>query len=496
MVFALHVFTIVDSAFTYHLGTTPTLLDLLDTVNATEHGKNITPDEIEVYIQKMADLSAEIDAKVAAAEAAATRAEEAAANFEVDDTLSVAGKAADAAATGAKLSQLSSEILDYETAQKHGYKRGRIYFDDSELESGFIYWKTGVHVDNADLKHTGYISLHDAEKIGLSRAMVQFAFYDESKNYVDGVLIENGHHDYVQYDIPSNAYYVRLSMDKNYTDKVYYTLSVNEIPFDDFIIVNDNPSSCPDFQRIRDGVEFATGYKNAKVFVKRGVYNLLNEFSNEISSSLATQFGIGVGNGVHVVGESGAIINALYSGTDSNVFQYFSPFYALSNGGGFTLENLEINSSNCRYTVHDELAGADVVSVHKYKNCRMTHDNTGAESYETWYQQCIGGGLALHGYIEIDGCYFNGKRAETVNMSPLVSYHNCDNPLAQSFITIKNCYFDNKGTFRATWYGTSTYESIVTLCNNSFGSYPWTQAEGNATVENMFIRKFLNEVRS
>ena len=109
VVFALHVFTIVDSAFTYHLGTTPTLLDLLDTVNATEHGKNITPDEIEVYIQKMADLSAEIDAKVAAAEAAATRAEEAAANFEVDDTLRVAGKAADAAATGAKLSQLSSE---------------------------------------------------------------------------------------------------------------------------------------------------------------------------------------------------------------------------------------------------------------------------------------------------------------------------------------------------------------------------------------------------
>ena len=64
VVFALHVFTIVDGAFTYHLGTTPTVLDLLNTVNATEHGKNITPDEIEVYVQKMADLIAEIDAQV------------------------------------------------------------------------------------------------------------------------------------------------------------------------------------------------------------------------------------------------------------------------------------------------------------------------------------------------------------------------------------------------------------------------------------------------
>ena len=112
--FAVHLYTIKTGVLLYHISSDPYDGKIGKTFSATSHALETTPpSQIEECIQQMKDISAEIaeiDAKVAAAEAAATRAEEAAANFEVDDTLRVPGKAADAAATGAKLSQLSSEI--------------------------------------------------------------------------------------------------------------------------------------------------------------------------------------------------------------------------------------------------------------------------------------------------------------------------------------------------------------------------------------------------
>lgn len=115
--FAVHLYTIKTGVLLYHISSDPYDGKIGKTFSATSHALETTPpSQIEECIQQMKDISAEIDAKVAAAEAAATRAEEAAANFEVDDTLRVPGKAADAAATGAKLSQLSSKVSStYET---------------------------------------------------------------------------------------------------------------------------------------------------------------------------------------------------------------------------------------------------------------------------------------------------------------------------------------------------------------------------------------------
>ena len=183
VVFALHVFTIVDNAFTYHLGTTPTVLDLLNTVNATEHGKNITPDEIEVYIQKMADLSAEIDAKVAAAEAAAERAEAAAANFEVDDTLSQSGKAADAAVVGEKFSQLSSDI---DSLVQTGFTEMII----TDWESGKLDANGNNEVNGVNIRTANYHEVYRGYTyrfIGMNGNGCSVIFYDENYNKVSSI---------------------------------------------------------------------------------------------------------------------------------------------------------------------------------------------------------------------------------------------------------------------------------------------------------------------
>ena len=147
--FAVHLYTIKTGVLLYHISSDPYDGKIGKTFSATSHALETTPpSQIEEFIQQMKDISAEIDATVAAAEAAATRveeaeaaatrAEEAAANFEVDDTLRVPGKAADAAATGAKLSQLSSEIKEI------------IENASVEIPDNLVYWEEDETVGSDD----------------------------------------------------------------------------------------------------------------------------------------------------------------------------------------------------------------------------------------------------------------------------------------------------------------------------------------------------------
>lgn len=610
VVFALHVFTIVDSAFTYHLGTTPTLLDLLDTVNATEHGKNITPDEIEVYIQKMADLSAEIDAKVAAAEAAATRAEEAAANFEVDDTLSVAGKAADAAATGAKLSQLSGEnaelkgdlvqisknqSIDISSSGvvfvKYSLQQGEVvkvhatvgvnlwsstesYMGTDIEELGFVganstksftatgdgkyiriystgsgtvtfekpnteiskikddivlikndidlikeayvgsdthrnkvielplkddYYisnSNGLEAYNTEFCCTGFIDVEKCKKIGVSLGLAQFAFYNKDGSYNSGIIIANSDHLYQEYEVPDSAKYVRLSIAKSKKENAFFALNngVN-CPIGDVIVNNQIWSVDTDFHSLRSAVDYAIQFKNTRVIIVKGTYTLTNEFSSEIEQAGTTQYGICLENGVHLLFMSGTKVKALYEGSNVNVTHYFAPFYSGSKGGGFTLENLDIEASNTRYCVHDELGGLDVPINNKYLNCRMVFDNTNAPI--NWYPTCIGGGTGLHSYVDIIGCYFKTKKAETEAIDT-VSYHNANKPNAYSVINIKNSYFEGKGRFRVSHYGESQLISKAYASGNSFGSEPVVRYEvaGSTTPQNFELIAWNNEIRS
>lgn len=74
--YALHFFSILDGGFTYHAATNAAVGTLGTTLNASAHSKNkIAPSEIEVYIAKMNELSASMDAQVVLAQEAATKAE-------------------------------------------------------------------------------------------------------------------------------------------------------------------------------------------------------------------------------------------------------------------------------------------------------------------------------------------------------------------------------------------------------------------------------------
>lgn len=282
--------------------------------------------------------------------------------------------------------------------------------------------------------------------------------------------------------------YIRNGYNNNSTWSDWLPIRTNNLTF--------YVGASEEFTTLRSGIEYARKFKGSTVVVRAGTYDLVDEFDAEIEASTARQFGILIDNGIHVIFDGGALVTAYYEGTDTNVLNNFSPFIAGPVSGGFTLENLNIRTKNTRYCVHDDTGDYDIVSVNKYINCRMVHDDT--ENSIKSYPQCIGGGFGRHGYVELRGCFFRGIGSDNYP-NPLVSYHNCNNyDDAQSDLFMSDCYFYGQGTYRTTHLGNSEAVSLSTLCNCSFGSQPINQYEvsGAVTPENTNIFSYRCDVRN
>ena len=273
-----------------------------------------------------------------------------------------------------------------------------------------------------------------------------------------------------------NSYFTANNLDTNYT-----------------VYVGANR----EYTRLRDGIADAIQHKNAVVYVDAGTYDLCTEFASEITANQAgVKFGVGLGNGVHVIFESGAKVVANYTGGVQNITSYFNPFYPTGDGC-FTLENADIDVKNTRYCVHDEWSGHTNPRKVKYINCKMQMDNTSAVI--NWYPQCIGGGNGASDYISIENCYFKSKFFETY-VGGVVSYHNNNSGTGsmKSDVHMSNCYLADKGTFRCTYSGQATAVSSAYVNNCSLGANPIIGQEqsGGTAPENYELITWMNEIRN
>lgn len=399
----------------------------------------------------------------------------------------------------------SLKVLNIRTNSKMSVSKSptneKIHFPQSTVTDGyFVSAGSGNIFANSDYRASDYIPVNGV-KIGISRGVAQFAFYDADKTFISGIQVASGAHDYTEYDIPEGAFYVRLTL----LGAQYYTLAYLYCVFwdgysnpfgDEWIVVDANHTSkVPEFTTLRNAIEFAMMFNNSKVLIRGGTYNLLTEFASEISAHTATQYGLGIGKGIHILGESGTVISCLYSGSDATVYENLSPFYAEKYNGGYTLENIEIRSSNCRYCVHDEYGQFDGWYKNIYKNCKFYHDDTGAGDYSGYYPQCIGGGLGQHGYVSIENCYAKTKRGETYN-TPAISYHNTGASTGKSMVNIVDSFIDDYANITFYHYGTSTEQTICVVNNNSVGSnLVLTHISGHTEPENIQMLNYNNTIR-
>jgi hypothetical protein len=234
------------------------------------------------------------------------------------------------------------------------------------------------------------------------------------------------------------------------------------------------------------------------VEVKGGTYDLYQEQGGDsyfntftYSDASPTFRGIVLKNDVHVIFSSDSKVLFNYTGTNAYVMQYYSPFNVAAGIGGFTLENLNLVASKCRYGIHDERGYTLGRYKNTYKNCKISLDNSQNTAWTNY--QCIGGGLGISGYIEIIGCQFTSVITNPTN---IVSYHNNgDTAPSKSNVYIDNCWFSDKGYARISYYGTSTDLSEMVVRNCSYTNEPTVSAESSATLVNVKLTKYCNELR-
>lgn len=251
-----------------------------------------------------------------------------------------------------------------------------------------------------------------------------------------------------------------------------------------------------DFNKLIDAIEYAEKWMDSVVYIGDGTWDLLSELGSEyVESASYSKRGIYLKNRIHLIGSSRSLITAHYNGSNQQTKTWLSPF----NSGeyGFTLENITLETSNLRYSIHDERDTSAEPYTNKYIDCNFKTDNS-----HGGLRQCIGGGLGRDGHIFIRGCIFNSV---TANHNSAVSYHNTwyRGGTGKSFIDIQNSVVKGTGTFRFSWFGDSTEMTQVLCANNSIGSQIQFVQESTDTslgvavdIVNMELFAWNNEVRA
>lgn len=267
------------------------------------------------------------------------------------------------------------------------------------------------------------------------------------------------------------------------------SFSIDNIPGLHSYVVDINGTG--DFTKITDAVAEATQYNNSIIYIMPGTYDLVSEYGAATLEALDNDITMVLKNNVHIIGSPDALITFNYTGANTYVNQYISVFQ--SGASGFTLEGVNIESSNIRYCVHDERSANTDLYNNYYINCHMEHDNSNNTAFPS--TQCIGGGLGTNGNITVDSCYFS--TIATTWGAAALSYHNSVSADAKNKIVVKNCYLDDDNIFRFTWYGTSTKITEIYVNNNSMGGSIEIRAENSsALVNNIDVKQWNNIIRS
>ena len=412
-------------------------------------------------------------AYVTACQDAQKRAEDAAATFETDPTLTLSGKAADAKATGDsfKKCQLvddnliigADQISDFNSVRENSTYVLAILADNPPKNIPTDYPLTGT---------TAYLETYNVEFPGSFTVQQKITFI--SKDY----------------------YYYRECVGnttKWTTWEKYYTKDSTSGGQVKIYI-----GSTRKYKTLRAGLLEAVRHEGCEVYVDAETFDIIKEYGDtffENFSSPTNEYGLALGNGIKVHFASGSKVVCNYTGSNHAINEEFSVFHVYASSQGFLLDNVTIEASNVRYCVHDEHGIDPTPYKNIYENCSMYIDNA---HNPVWGPDtpCIGGGLGKHGEVIVDGCVF--EATSSTQRTGVVSYHNSSASGAKSNLIFKNNYFKGANSgLRFGWYGDSDEITNIIITGNSYTLEPYLRAENeSATKENMRILKYNNELRT
>ena len=365
-------------------------------------------------------------------------------------------------------------------------KRGNQLFNKNTITNGYyVSFGNGRLQPNSSYFTSDFIPISSEEiNIIISNPLnaLQLAFYNSNKTYISGSTT-------VPVTIPSNAEYVRFSYLLSRLDEIMVNYGNTLLPYEDFhliienLYVNENKvfhvGSNRDITSLKDGIEIATQYDNAILYVDEGIYNLVEEFGQSYLDGTTSDKGLILKNNIHVIFSPKSKVTFNYNGNNSHIHKNFSPFNSGING--FTIENLTLECSNCRYGIHDERGNSTDRYKNIYKNCEISLDNSNNPDWSS--PQNIGFGLGNDGEVEVESCVFNNW----------ITFHldNANRPTSQAIVTVKNSYFK----IGAVWVDGN--QSITALSRFIVSNNSFSQAMHIGELYNSVeLFTFNNEIRN
>ena len=303
--------------------------------------------------------------------------------------------------------------------------------------------------------------------------------------------------------------YVKIDVDKS--NNIFSSLIplYNTIGSDkkSFVV---NKSGGGDYNSLSKCILDNKDISDLTIYLKPGIYDIIEEFKSYYGDTFFDTYsnpdspdspsyriyGLPLGNRIKIIGCQNALVKCDYTGSNSEVSLYFSPFNTF--GEGFSLIGLNIEASNVRYAVHDEYRGSiSEPYTAEYKSCRIKIDNSMNIAFGG--KQCIGGGLGANATIMIKDCVF----VTVANGVDAVSYHNSADASAKSYITCTGNYIEGTNGFRFSWFGYSQEITEILLSNNNVGKATIVRAEtgpdspwGPSPYENIEVIEWNNVIRN
>lgn len=176
----------------------------------------------------------------------------------------------------------------------------------------------------------------------------------------------------------------------------------------------------------------------------------------------------------------------IFKGDFTNSTVKCSTFGTHRHAGSYEIFGGTIICVDGIYCVHDEASAEEPLSVRKYHDVTFKYVKGDDSDYIC---KCLGCGTGKNTITIIDGCYFE---SDNDLCAAEASWHgnNNDNSACETFIEVKNSYFENKGFYVDAIPSDSEQVGKFIFCNNSVANRipkeenGWILASWNNEIRN------------
>ena len=300
--------------------------------------------------------------------------------------------------------------------------------------------------------------------------------------------------------VPDNAYYIRATLSNTIDDIQLRVFSTNKTlgrTISTTFAHNENTSGVitvgPSYNDA-DCISILQALKETPadtlIIVQKGTYNIFTEYTNYYGATFWDDYdgylnhmntdrfymGYYLAPGRQMIFEPGATINALYTGDNANVDQYFSVF---STAGSNLIDGVTIKYKNLRYAIHDDLGQTKETTTFRNIHFIPQGDDPG-----------IGGGCGFYAKTVIENCVFDEYAGAENSWDINYHNHNGTDPYNQNEIIVRNCYGHRNCEFWSL--GAATVKTKCFVSNSKFKNIR-AYMTGLSTVENMQLIAWCNE---